>query len=537
MNVRTRSIRSTLIFSIAVLASDLGFGRPNELRTETIGSVPSGFFNLMTRPTEPVDVSRAFTEWDTAQALLVSVPIKQFLQDESVARFYMEYLGIAAKYVPVVIAHDIADTRYLARFEDLFLKDPNFQGKQDRIHLAPTRSQSFWIRDNGPIFGFDSRGELLVLDTIYRSLEGEIEAFSNTDIDLDSKDLAYDFEAFIDYRQLGRNDDVTPLFLSKFIRQDLQTPCDTVRPPIHLQGGDYITDGVGNVFVSEDTVMANGGQKRQVESILKQYFGASEVHVLNALPGYTAKHLDMLLKLLGPSVMLYAEAPLVSGTGSVYNRRLSLQVGSAQETNLRYLRKNFPDMKLVGIPTPPLLEDSSEAVLGSIRAQLTVAVCEQVGINYLRYVKLAKGSPELENARRMIGKEITAAAGRPLDLGKREDLDLACQRFLGSRLDALEQFHIASTTLYRTYANSIVIKTESDGVVLLLPRYKPVEGEQQESFDRYEQQVEAAYRVGYPDAIIHWIDCDVMVRRLGALHCLSMTIPAPLASGLERDSK
>lgn len=514
------------IFTSTVATSLLAFAQANDLRTETIRFAPEDFFNLLTLPTEATPIVRPHVEWDAAQALLVSVPIKDMLQDAEISRFYLEYLALAARYVAVVIAYDVADTRYLAQFEDLLYSNDGLQGLEDRIHLAPTRSNSFWIRDNGPIFGFDAQGELIALDTIYRSLEGEIESFSNTIIDLDSKDLSYDFEAFIDYRQVGRNNDVSPLFLSKFIRQNLASPCDTVRPPLHLQGGDYIADGSGNVFISEDTITGNGGRKRHVEAILKEYFGAREVHVLNAPQGAAAKHLDLLLKPLSPSVMVYAEAPLVAENSSLYNKRLSRQVAADQEINLNYLRKALPDVQLVGLPTPPIVGDSALFVHGTIRAQLIVAVCERIGINYLRYHKLAKGAPERESANRMIQKEIAQVVGRPLDLSNRVDLDIACLKILGSGLDALEQFHVASTTVYRTYVNSIIIKTVAGEVALFIPRYKPVEGETQESFDRYEQQVEAAYRIAYPDAAIHWIDCDGMAQKLGALHCLSMTIPA-----------
>ncbi|MDQ8197282.1 agmatine deiminase family protein [Pelagicoccus enzymogenes] len=525
MKTKLRSLLavSTLFYLPALCDAQL-----SDVRTETIRSAPEGFFNLLTFPTEPLPVARLIAEWDPAQALLVSIPVKEFLRDESMHRFYGEYLSLALRHTQVVIAYDVADTRYLTNFEETLLKHLENREASEGIRYAPTRSRSIWIRDNGPTFAFDERAELIVIDSIYRQLEGEIDAFSNSSIDVDSKDLAYDLEAFVNFRQAGRNDDVTPLFLAKAIRQDLGVSCDTVRPPLHLQGGDFMTDGEGNVFVSEDTILANGGRKRHVESILQQYFGAEEVHVLNALPGATAKHLDLLLKPLSPRLMLYVEPPNASDTARVYSKRMSREVKAAQETNLSYLRKQFPDMELVSLPMPPIIEDNASHVVASIRNQLIIVVCEQAGINYLRYHKLAKGSAERESANRMIGKAITEAVGRPLDLGSRDDLDIACQAFLGSGLDALEHFHVSSTTVYRSYANSVILKTPEGETVVFLPRYKAVEGESQADFDRYESEVEAAYRIGYPDAILYWVDCDAMVRRLGALHCLSMTIPAPL---------
>lgn len=300
-----------------------------------------------------------------------------------------------------------------------------------------------------------------------------------------------------------------------------------MRPPLHLQGGDYFVDGAGNAFVSEDTITANGGQKRHVEAILRSYFGAKNVPILNALPGTTARHLDMLLKPLSPSVMLYAQPLMPSAKSSVYNKRLSKQVESLQRINLNYLRKTLPELRLVGVASPPILEDSPQLTKDTIRSQLIAVVCEKIGINYLRYQSLAKTtSPERVQGSRMIGKALQEIAGRPLDLSQRVDLDIACQAFLGSGLDALEEFYVANTTVYRTYANSVILRPPGGETISFIPRYKPVEGELQETFDRYGRETEAAYRVAYPEATIHWIDCDNMVRKLGALHCLSMVIPA-----------
>lgn len=185
---------------LAVVAALSGESRVSPPRAETLRSAPEGFFNLLTLPTEATPISRAHVEWDPAQALLLSVSLRDFLQNEDDSSFYLECIELATRYVPVVIAYDVADTRYLAQFEGVLFDHPIVGIRRERILFAPTRSRSIWIRDNGPIFAFDLEGQLIVLDSIYRSLEAEIESYSNLSLDVDSKDLAYDLAGFVDYR-------------------------------------------------------------------------------------------------------------------------------------------------------------------------------------------------------------------------------------------------------------------------------------------------------------------------------------------------
>lgn len=72
--------------------------------------------------------------------------------------------------------------------------------------------------------------------------------------------------------------------------------------------------------------------------------------------------------------------------------------------------------------------------------------------------------------------------------------------------------------------NSFIL-TEDTPKVWLLPRYRARINETVEQMIDMEKEVERVYRAVDPEAIIHWIDSDVMYENLGAIHCVAMTVP------------
>ena len=79
--------------------------------------------------------------------------------------------------------------------------------------------------------------------------------------------LDYDAAGMNFHKAQTRKKEVSPLFIAKYIRQELQLACDIVRPPLHLQGDDLLTDGAGRIFTSEDTLLANGGNVEMVKAV------------------------------------------------------------------------------------------------------------------------------------------------------------------------------------------------------------------------------------------------------------------------------
>lgn len=489
----------------------------------------AGFFNPMTIPTDPVPLKRLYTEWDETRALAVSTSLVDAIREVKVQDFYRELIAAAIQHVDVVVCYDNFESKHLIHFEKLLLQNPTIATHASRLSFAESRAASFWIRDFGPIFALSQENQLIAIDTIYRNVEGEMETFVNAPLDLDSPDLQQDLNAFISFRKEGRQLDVTPPYLAKHIRQTLSIDCDIVRPPLTLQGGDFIADGAGNVFISEDTILLNGGNKRLVVETIQDYFEAKEVHVLNAFPGNAARHLDLMLKFLSDEVVLYSKAPDTTASQSASARLLARQAKQAQDTNLAYLSKKFSRLRQVPLPSPALIEDSPAMVTSTIVAQVLATVCEEIGINYLSYLALPQGDPKKLSADKMIAKHFHSTVGKALNFNNREDLDLAAQHFLHAPLEQLESVHVSYTTVYRSYANSIILK-HAKGTTLLLPRYRPAKGETLEQMQEMEKQVEAAYATAFPKATFEWINSDYMAKELGALHCVSITIPqvAPL---------
>lgn len=172
--------------------------------------------------------------------LLVSIPLNYALNDQRTFAFYFSLIEASSRCVDIGILQGVDGGRLTGRF----LKHLKDKGLSDeslaRIHFIPSLSSDYWIRDFGPLFAIGKKGNLAVTDAIYRNLEHEKEVWDTTPMDIDSNHLVTDFEGFEAFRLSKRRNEVTPNYVDKFLRQTFQCDCDLVRPPLHLQGGDYI---------------------------------------------------------------------------------------------------------------------------------------------------------------------------------------------------------------------------------------------------------------------------------------------------------
>lgn len=135
-----------------------------------------------------------------------------------------------------------------------------------------------WVRDYGP-FGVDENGHALgIVDTVYR------------------------------HWQYRRNDDRAPECLAQ------KKNVEDYKMDLILDGGNLMVDSKGNLFTTNRTYIWNNDKSpERVREMLKEYFNAKEVHVIDyaGYPGQPADgtgHIDMFVKLLNDNTVLIAKA-------------------------------------------------------------------------------------------------------------------------------------------------------------------------------------------------------------------------------------
>ena len=114
---------------------------------------------------------------------------------------------------------------------------------------------------------------------------------------------------------------------------------------------------------------------------------------------------------------------------------------------------------------------------------------------------------------------------KPMALDHYGDLDKLAQHYLNADLRNLLDTNADTKTIYRSYINSLFIENDKGKSAWLLPRFKARNGESADYIAECEKEVEKSYRSSTPNADVHWLDADVMVNQLGAIHCTTLLIP------------
>ena len=485
-----------------------------------------GFFSPQNSPTAPVPISRGIAEWEASQCLLISLNLKDTLKNPHILNYYIELLKIATQYLDVGIVYGGSDSLETDRFIKRLLELGVTESALERIHIVESLNTSFWVRDFGPLFGLNPSGSLIAIDNSYRPLIPESDSWSRAPMDIDSPDLLGDLKGFEEFKLKNQQSEIVPLYVVKFIRQNLQVACELVRPPLYLQGGDYFTDGQNRFFISEDTVLANGGNLPVIQDIFRDYFGADELFVMNSFPGVSAKHLDMLMKLVSPNRMLLSEPPPVTRDNNQFSRRLANEVSGIQLRNEEYIRRSLPEMEILKVPMLPLTEEDLETVLAKTRAQIFANVCQEIGINYLDHFYLKRNNPAKQVNIEAVHDYLAEVFKKPIDFNKHADLELLARRYLNSDLATLLETDNGSKTVYRSYLNSLYILNSEGKSAWLIPRYAARGNESSEDIAAIEKQVERVFLTAYPQADFHWVNSDVMANSLGAIHCTTLKVPS-----------
>lgn len=513
---------SSVWFPPNALASAQGPEKIAEFRRELIQDLPDGFFTPATTPTAPVPVDRLYAEWEPASRALISVPLPIVLAEPQTLSFVIEFLEATVAHIPVGILFDREEERRLGRFIREIEKSEVLKAHAEtRIDYVESRSQNFWIRDHGPQFGQAKNGDLLVIDPIYRQLEA---------IAVNEGDSSMGNLNNIDYAN-----DLTPQYIGKYLRSFHEYETIPSRPPLHFHGGDFASDGRGNVFLTEDTVLENGENWDRIEMIFDQYLGAENVYVLSSPNGKTARHLDVLLKAVSENTIFVTKAPALQPGASIYNRTMREQLKRTVANNIAYLNRNLPEKRIVQLPMPSPFVKKRDARLNRLRKEITQIVCRKAGVEYSLATNPNHKLKGVEAARSAVALEILMDTGLNINFNNDEHLETLSRKYLGLSVQEYLDTYVDDWIFYRSYVNSLIIVNEQSETLILLPRFSPQEGESQDEYDAMEKEVENRYSEVYPSAALKWVNCDTISALGGSLHCMSITVP--VRKGLNKSKR
>ena len=484
-----------------------------ELIGQLVESLPEGFFTPRTVPNKSIPVQQIYPEWEPATRVLISIPLSEVFRYSEFMAFVMDFLEATAPHAPVGVLYNWEEEMHLGRFINRLENDSRIGGLVDRIDFIESRVHGFWIRDHGPLFASSHEGDLLILDNIYRLLEPSNPRGNQT----------HDASQLLAKQRY--EDDLTPQSVGSYLRSKLDVEATLVKTPLHLHGGDFATDGKGNVFTSEHTITENGSDWDLIDRAFERYFGAKSSHVLNPPDGNTAKHLDLFFKIVSDDVYFLSKPPSKSFLDSSHDRFLSKQIAKTLENNRNYIRRNLPDAKVVELPMPSLLVKSRAERIQILRSELLNVVSKKAKINWDAVLSSDPNSPVVDEAYNAVSREMRKDTGVEISLTNENDLGIAAQYYLGVGIDEFLDTYVNREAVYRSYTNSLIVRNVSLDTLILLPRFSPQDGESLEVYQDMEKSVEAAYLNIYPEAKLEWIDSDAITILGGSLHCMSISVP------------
>jgi len=214
------------------------------------------------------------------QRTLMSWPCRQDLFGplmEDARREWAEVARGIARFEPVTVVVDPSQEREAAR-----VIEPEAAGEaRPSIHLLPIELDDSWIRDNGPIFVRNERGDVAAVQFLF---DGWNEQF--TPYDKDAAVPARIAEAW------GAR-----LFQAPFV----------------LEGGAFNTDGEGALLTTEQCLLHNrnlGLSRADNERLLREWLGIEKVIWLpyglieDSGPYSTSGHVDDVAQFVAPGLVV-----------------------------------------------------------------------------------------------------------------------------------------------------------------------------------------------------------------------------------------
>lgn len=490
-----------------------------------------GFFGPQTLPDSSPPVAALVPEWHPVNTAILSIHSLPAIL--GMPANYAQYANLISALLPltdVMVLYPEKEETLLGELIDRLESEAGILPYQDRLSLFSAPGPTIWLRDNGPIFGQTDDGSLTALDFAARPFVEEEEIWYTTPSEITGIEWEKETAAFIANRTRERIADATPVALLRHLNLKTDRSVSLKRPPLSLQGGDFIFDGTRNVFLSHETLQINGGDKDALAAAFRRFVAPCDLHFLFPLPGSTPKHLDMVLKFVDPDTVLVAEPPPPSqAKESAYMRRMRFEIESVLAFNRRYLETHFPHLRIIGIPLLPILDEPPARILNRVRWRVIARVCE---VHQLRVLNLLKGSDEgsdYESTEAAVYAAIEKDLGAPNRLETLDELQSAALHYLRADLNTFIETNVPFLTVYRSPINALQLVNRKGSETFILPRFAAREGESASALKRWEDTVEKAYRAARPMARIIWVNADAAAELQGGLHCMAITLPDPEA--------
>lgn len=254
-------------------------------------------------PETPVRVP---AQWEQMAAVMVNWPV-----------LYPPLWSLHAEMVeaiaPVAEVHVIIPAGTWAHAAHLYLsKRGRIGGNIDRVRFIVMPVDDIWVRDHGPIIGYDAGGERRAISAIYDHLPN--------------------------YPQT--RDNALPL------RWAAHTGMAARGIHLHTEGGNLWTDGAGTLIMTEQIFNENPGHDRaSLENYLHTIFDYEKLIITPRMNLEETGHVDLLVKLADAETALVSAPTTASSaeqlriTGTIFRR----------ETNANGAR-----YRVIELPTPPL---------------------------------------------------------------------------------------------------------------------------------------------------------------------------------------
>ena len=125
---------------------------------------------------------------------------------------------------------------------------------------------------------------------------------------------------------------------------------------------------------------------------------------------------------------------------------------------------------------------------------------------------------------RFIEAKIAAASG-VTETASPANLAQVIEHYYPTPLTDLRAVYTDRKFYYRSYLNSLFLRTPDGRERFLLPRFRPLDAVEAAALPAIEAEVEAAYRQARPNAELVWIDSDYFAARNGEIHCVTQVLP------------
>jgi agmatine/peptidylarginine deiminase len=522
MHLSSISISRTTILPLilALISPIFGLAQTTGTGPSSEDNLPAGIRSPLTKPTVPVPLSRFIQPWEPQRALVVALTPSFLTNQPQALQTYLSLFRIAANYMDILIMVPFDRPEVQVQVIELLGRNPADLALRGRIKFVAATNATVWARDYLPQYAVGAQGRLVMLDS------GRIDFTSDPTEALNLFTSPEVNPTATYYRQLQRNlgDDVTPAYLASYLRTTYRYDLQLVRPPIALDGGDFITLGGDDVVLSQSTLRFNGGQDEEIAQVLSSYFGLKKVHYLETLPGYTIDHLDFILMPADEKTLLIAEPPPSMNSPQLYDGILLEQVTDVLNENRRYLQEQFPDKKFISVPMPPITRTPRSEVLTQISQQILQELCSQYLIKWTDIAGRPPGDPVQKEAQKQFERALVGQFGQ-VRFENEADLNRVAKVVLGASLAELEARHVKHAVAYRTYLNALFLRNAAGKRAVIIPRYKAQNAEEAPIIAKMEEKVLAAYKEAFPGADLHWLDCDPIIGSFGAVHCITHTVP------------